>query len=233
MGKPAAASDYHALSTGCVGKDLVAEPGLDQARACQMGVTATPAAGGNRPAFLDLTSCDPNWFNLGSPAGGGSQVPLPPPAVPPGQELICGQNAQSDGPSYARHLPISLTATGIPTATPPPGNPFAPTLAANPSVAPAGRTTQVSGTGFPNNTTVTLALVPVGTPPTTNLAALPGTISLTTNGIGGFSNQLLMIMPHIPPGHYEIRAATPDATATLAFLLAPGTQQPPKFVNRH
>jgi hypothetical protein len=68
----------------------------------------------------------------------------------------------------------------------------------------------------------------MGTP-----AALPGAISVTTNGIGGFTNQLLMIMPHTPPGHYEIRAATPGATATLAFLVVPGTQEPPKFVNRH
>jgi hypothetical protein len=127
---------------------------------------------------------------------------------------------------------VSLTATGTPKP-PPPGNPFTPMLTANPPVAPAGRATQVSGTGFPNNTAVTLALVPVGTPPVANLATVLGATSVTTNGIGAFSNQILMVMPHTPPGNYEIRAAAPGATATLAFLVTPGSQEPPKFVNRH
>ncbi|HEY0804260.1 MAG TPA: hypothetical protein VGD84_04320, partial [Pseudonocardiaceae bacterium] len=52
---------------------------------CQIGVTATPHATGGRPALLDVTYCNPGDFDFRSPPGGGSQVPLPPPAAPPGQ----------------------------------------------------------------------------------------------------------------------------------------------------
>jgi len=82
-----------------------------------VAAAATPAATGKRPAFLDITYCYPQDFNRGTPAGGGSQVPLPPPAVPPGQELVC---AQGDGfPIYADHLLVSLTSTGVALPTPP------------------------------------------------------------------------------------------------------------------
>ncbi|HEY0804259.1 MAG TPA: hypothetical protein VGD84_04315 [Pseudonocardiaceae bacterium] len=229
--QPAGAGDYH-VTDACNGLELFVSSSGPSQPTCQIGVSVTPGATGSRPAFLDVTYCDRNSFNVGTPSGGGSQVPLPPPAAPPGKELVCGG---SDGPStfvYADHLLVALTANGT-SAPPPPGNPFAPTLTANPAVAPAGRTTQITGTGFPDNTAVTLALVPIGTPPNANLATIPGATSVTTNGIGGFTNKILLIMPHTPPGHYELRAATPGATATLAFLVAPGIQEPPKFVNRH
>ena len=236
-GKPAAAADYHVVTDACNGRTLfISTNGGPSQPSCQIGVTVAPSAAGNRPAFLDITYCDTRSFNVGTPPGGGSQVPLPPPAVPPGHALVCGVFQTPGGTIvavYASHMLVSLSTTGIPTSTPPPGNPFAPTLTANPPVAPAGRITQVSGTGFPDNAAVTLALVPVGTPPIANLATVSGATSVTTNGIGGFTGQILMIMPHTPPGNYEIRAATPGATATLAFLVTPGTQEPPKFVNRH
>ncbi len=232
LGKPAAGSDYHVASDACTGHriNLPQEGETTSQTSCQIGETATPGAAGSRPAFLDVASCDPFSFNFGPPPGGGSEVPLPPPAAPPGQELICGQG---DGPTYAQHLLVGLTAVGIPPRTPPPANPFAPTLIANPAVAPAGRTTQVTGTGFPDNTTVTLGLVPTGTAPTVNLATVPGVFSLTTNGIGGFVSQPMLIMPHTTPGQYEILAQAPGATAIAAFLVAPGNQEPPKFITRH
>jgi len=154
---------------------------------------------------------------------------VPPPAVPPGQELVCGQG---DGtPNIAQHVLVALTANGVAPATP--GQTFTPTLTALPAVAPAGRTTMITGTGFPDNTAVTLALVPLGTPATTNPATVVGSVSVTTNGIGGFANQAMLIMPHTTPGQYEVLGVAGSVGATLPFLVAPGTQEPPKFVTRH
>jgi hypothetical protein len=231
-GQPAAAGDYHKTSDNCTNLDMFfGNDGPDGPLSCQIGETVAPTAGGSRPAFLDVAYCDPFDFGRGEPSGGGSEVPLPPPAVGPGHELICGPD---DGrPIMAKHLLIGLTATGVPTGTTT-TNPFAPTLTASPPLAPAGRTTLLTGTGFPDNTTVTLGLVPAGTPTTASLAGVPGTTTVTTNGIGGFSNLVMLIMPHTTSGQYEILAqAAPTATATVAFLVTPGTQEPPKFVTRH
>ena len=228
-GQPAAGGDYHVASDTCTGLAMFfGNDGPDGPLSCQIGETVTPTTAGSRPAFLDVAYCNPFDFNFGTPPGGGSQVPLPPPAVAPGHELVCGT---PDGPSYARHVLIGLTATGLPTTTT--TNPFAPTLTDSPPLAPAGRTTLLTGTGFPDNATVTLGLVPAGTPTTASLAGVPGTITVTTNGIGGFANQIMLIMPHTTPGQYEILAQAPAAAATVAFLVAPGTQEPPKFVTRH
>lgn len=229
--QPNAAGDYRAATDTCTNTTLPTFGGM-----CAIGVTATPAAAGNRPALLDIAYCDPNEFPLSDPANDtGNRVP--PPAVPPGQELICGQNTGENGspsgPILAQHILVTLTANGVSPESAPPGQTFTPTLTALPAVAPAGRTTMVTGTGFPDNTTVTLALVPLGTPTTTSLATVPGSISTTTNGIGGFTNQLILIMPHTPPGQYEIMGTTATTNATVGFLVAPGIQEPPKFVTRH
>jgi hypothetical protein len=221
---PGRAADYQAATDTCTAKTLSLEPLIPN---CLVGETATPAAAGKRPAFLDITYCDPGEFDRGSPPGGGSQVPLPPPAVPPGEELSCGHG---DGfLFYASHLLVNLTSTGV--ALPPPS--FTPTLVANPPLAPAGRTTEVTGTGFPANATVTFALVPLGTAPTTNLNIVPGVRTATTNGIGVFTNQIMVLMPHTPAGGYEILATATTVNATTPFLITPGTEQPPKFVDRH
>jgi len=96
-----------------------------------------------------------------------------------------------------------------------------------------GRTTEVTGTGFPANATVTFALVPIGTAPTTNLNIVPGVRTTTTNGIGAFTNQIMVLMPHTAIGGYEILATATTVNATTPFLITPGTEQPPKFVDRH
>jgi hypothetical protein len=224
--QPDAAGDYRVATDNCTNNPLNPFVGT-----CAIGITATPAAAGNRPALLDIAVCDPDQFPLSDPANHtGNRVP--PPAVPPGQALICGQDVNPpQEPILAKHILVTLTANGMPPTVPNPA--FTPTLTAFPVVAPAGRTTLVTGTGFPDNTTVTLALVPLGTPTTTNLATVPGSISTATNGIGGFANQLILIMPHTPPGRYEIMGTTATANATVGFLVAPGIQEPPKFVTRH
>lgn len=224
--QPNAAGDYRLATDSCTNNQFGPFVG-----SCTIGITATPAAGGNRPAFFDIAVCDPGQFPLSDPANHtGNRVP--PPAVPPGQALICGPSDNPPpGPILAKHILVTLTANGVPPTVP--GQTFTPTLAALPTVAPAGRTAMITGTGFPDNTTVTLALVPLGTPTTTNLATVPGSVSTTTNGIGGFTNQLILIMPHTPPGHYEIMGTTATTNATVGFLVAPGIQEPPKFVTRH
>ncbi|HEY0804258.1 MAG TPA: hypothetical protein VGD84_04310, partial [Pseudonocardiaceae bacterium] len=140
----------------------------------------------------------------------------------------------------------STTTTSVPPTTtttppPPPVKPapptFVPTLTATPPLAPAGRTTQVSGTGFPTNTPVMFALVPLGTAPTANLSSVASVVHTTTDGSGNFTNQVMLIMPHVPTGHYEILAQAQfgkvPVTAAVNFLVAPGSQQPPKFAGRH
>ncbi len=222
---PGSAADYHAATDACTGTRLTREP---FSPTCQLGETATPAAAGKRPAFLDITYCDPQDFDLGTPPGGGSQAPVPPPAVPPGEELVCG-HGEGGFNFYAAHLLVSLTSNGVAPTQPS----FTPTLLANPPLAPAGRTTAVTGTGFPDNATVTFALVPVGTAATTNLAAVPGATTAVTNGIGAFTGQVMVLMPHTPAGGYEILATVTTVSASTPFLITPGTEQPPKFVDRH
>jgi hypothetical protein len=221
---PGDSADYQTGADACTGTRVTREPFVT----CQLGETATPAAAGKRPAFLDIAYCDPNDFDLTTPPGGGSEEQLPPPAVPPGEELVCGHG---DGFNfYAWHLLISLTSTGV--ALPPPPS-FIATLVANPPLAPAGRTTSVTGTGFPPNATVTFALVPLGTAPTVNLNAVPGATNATTNAAGTFTNQIMVLMPHTPAGGYEILATATAVSASTPFLITPGTEQPPKFVDRH
>ena len=221
VGQPNAAGDYRPVTDTCTNTTLN-QPN----QTCTIGVTATPATTGNRPAFLDIAFCDPNTF----PSGQATGSHIPPKPVPPGQELICGPR---DGPPFiADHILVSLIANGVPPTSIPPGQTFTPTLAAFPAVAPGGRTTFVTGTGFPDNTTVILALVPLGTPTTADLTTFPGSTPVTTNGIGGFT-QIMLIMPHTAPGQYEIMGSAGTANATTAFLVAPGIQEPPKFVNRH
>jgi hypothetical protein len=221
---PGNAADYRTATDACTGTTLMREPFKP---VCQLGEMATPAAPGKRPAFLDVTYCDPQDFNFGPPPGGGSQIPLPPPAVPPGEELVCGQRPESI--LYASHLLVGLTSTGVAPTRPS----FTATLLANPPLAPAGRTTAVTGTGFPDNATVTFALVPIGTAATANLATVPGAATATTNGIGAFTGQIMVLMPHTPAGGYEILATAATVSASTPFLVTPGTEQPPKFVDRH
>jgi len=40
-------------------------------------------------------------------------------------------------------------------------------------------------------------------------------------------------MPHTAIGGYEILATATTVNATTPFLITPGTEQPPKFVDRH
>jgi hypothetical protein len=228
---------------------------------CTVTVTDTPGGAGDRPAFLSVAYCFDNSGTVGSdlqPAdSSGSPVPssssAPTTTQPPDNNVFC---RTGDGiPAF--HQLVSLTGAGrtsttttppttttttpptTTTTTPPPTTTptFTPKVTAIPPLAPAGRTTAISGTGFPPNTQVTYALVAPNTDPATNLSAVPGFGTATTDGSGNFADQIMVIMPHTPAGQYEILATalfgrTP-VSASVGFIVAPGTEQPPKFVDRH
>lgn len=240
QGTPGGHADYSIASDGCTGVDLrgaSGEGGGDDS--CVISVANTPTAVGHRPAYLNVMYCYPGYF--AHTTNGDDEPPVP----VPGQELVCGR---PDGPQFARNMLISLDGSGVATSvatTPPtspttpvkPGQKFTPKLVASPPLVPAGRTTQVSATGFPPSVKVTFALVPLGTAPTVNLAQVPGVTTAQANGTGAFTSQVMVVMPHTPAGSYEILATTTFAgaqiVATLPFTVSPGTLQPPQFVIRH
>jgi hypothetical protein len=190
----------------------------------------------------------------------GSQAQAPGPVSPATPDPtpmapVCNPNAAGP-PVYSLHRLVPLNGAGLPpTTSPPPTTPvttrpvtpspvttpvFTPTLTTNPMVVPGGRTTQVSGTGFPASSPVVIAMRMPGTPLITDptlLAALPQAIHAVTDGTGAFTDQTLVVMPHTPAGTYPLEAICtgPSGTVTtvIDFLVVPGTEQPPQFVNRH
>jgi hypothetical protein len=243
---------------------FLAQPPAGPVLSCPVTVTDTPGAAGDRPAFLSVAYCSDNSeigigsvFQPGdiadSAAPSSSSAPSSTTQPPLDNNVFCptgnhvpafhqlvsltgaGQAATTTAP------PTTTTTTTPPTTTTtvPPTTPptFTPKVLAVPPLAPAGRTTAISGTGFPPNTQVTYALVPPNTDPTINLSTVPGFATATTDGNGNFANQIMVIMPHTPAGTYEILATalfgrTP-VSASVGFLVAPGSEQPPKFVDRH
>jgi hypothetical protein len=248
------------LSTG--GGLLLAQVASAPVPDCTVTVTDTPGGAGDRPAFLSVAYC---FFNTGGGTGSSDLQPAdssgsPAPSSsgaptttqpPPDNNVFC---RTGDGiPAF--HQLVSLTGAGqtSTTTTPPPTTTtappttttlpattpptFTPKVTAIPPLAPAGRTTAISGTGFPPDTQVTYALVAPNTDPATNLSAVPGFGTVTTDGSGNFADRIMVIMPHTPAGQYEILATalfgrTP-VSASVGFIVAPGTEQPPKFVDRH
>jgi hypothetical protein len=229
---------------------------------CAITVTDTPGAAGDRPAFLSVAYCSDNSdtgigfasevqaaasapSSSSEPPSSSTQPPLDNNVfcptgnhIPAFHQLVSltgnGQAATTTTPP-----PTTTTTTAPPTTTTTPAPPptFTPKVTAIPPLAPAGRTTGVSGTGFPPNTLVTFALVPPNTDPGINLGTVPGFATATTDGSGNFTDKIMVIMPHTPAGQYEILATalfgrTP-VSASVGFLVAPGSEQPPKFVDRH
>ena len=185
-----------------------------------------------------------------SDSASASETPTttaPPP--PPDPEVFCPNDPRQE--SFHQLVAMNGAGEGTSTTTPPPTTTttpppppttttppvFTPTLTATPPLAPAGRTTLVSGKGFPINTPVVFALVALGTPPDSDLTNVPALVKTQTDGSGNFNNQVMLIMPHLPPGQYEILAQAQigksPVTAAVNFLVAPGSQEPPKFAGRH
>jgi hypothetical protein len=238
---------------------LLAQP-AGPVLSCPITVTDAPGAAGDRPAFLSVAYCNDSGGGIGigsvfqpsdvsDSAVPSSTTTTQPPLdnnvfcptgnhVPAFHQLVsltgAGQALTTTTPPPTTTTTAPITTTTLPPTTPPT---FTPKVLAIPPLAPAGRTTEVSGTGFPPNTQVTFALVPPNTDATINLSTVPGFATATTDGSGNFTNQIMVIMPHTPAGTYEILATalfgrTP-VSASVGFLVAPGSEQPPKFVDRH
>jgi hypothetical protein len=125
-----------------------------------------------------------------------------------------------DGPdASALTFPVTLTGEGA-----------APTLVSSPTVTPAGRVIQVTGTGFPPGSTARLSLT--GMPGTTTAKASPG---------GSFQVPFV-VLPNTWTGRHpltaEVLPATAPAlsaplTAALEFVIVPGSPVPPDFDSRN
>jgi hypothetical protein len=232
--------DFTKTSDGCTGQTVgfttVPTTGAMAPQTCPVTVVAKPGAAGSRTAWLDVTYCrfKPNTNS----------------------NTVCAE----DFPYvlYASHLLINLTAVGVQPTTPPPpvtsnpppppvSNPpppppgsFSPRLTTSPEVVPGGRVTLVSGSGFPAGKPVTVAMLALGHAPLTSVAAvaaLPAAAVTTTDAGGSFRDLPLIVMAHTPPGTYPLEAITEGPSGpvavTIDFLVVPGTEQPPQFVNRH
>jgi hypothetical protein len=132
-----------------------------------------------------------------------------------------------DTPHGAGDRPGALEFTdsgGVPHVVGLAGSGTTPTVRVSPAVVPAGRVTTVTGTGWPADHSVTLAVAP-----------LPGHDRLTvvTAADGTFSAPLV-IFAHTLVGDWPITgtASGTSLTATTSLLVVLGTYQPPDFTTR-
>jgi len=102
---------------------------------------------------------------------------------------------------------------------------LAPRLLANPGVSPPGRTTTVSGQGFPPDHSVTV-----------RSDASVKTTRVRTDSAGNFSTDVL-IFPKSDPGGRTITASVdgvhPKIAAEAPLLVVRGSLQPPGLLIRH
>jgi hypothetical protein len=125
-----------------------------------------------------------------------------------------------DGPDDSPlTFPVTLTGEGA-----------APTLVSSPTVTPAGRVIQITGTGFPPGSTAKLSLT--GMPGATTAKASPG---------GNFRVPFV-VLPNTWTGRHPLTAEVVPATApglsapltaTLEFVIVPGSPLPPDFDSRN
>jgi hypothetical protein len=174
---------------------------------------------------------DPATGFIGSRSCAISVTDLPPaPGVrPAGLDItyctVTAPSAPCDGTSMPGHVLVGLTANGTrPT--------YHPQLTASPAVSPAGRVVHITGTGFPADATVVLALTNPGTPPATTPATLNAQLMKAggrTDADGALSLDLL-IMPETTVGTDPLQAIAVDlfgnqGAVQLPYLIVPGTQQ--------
>jgi hypothetical protein len=123
-----------------------------------------------------------------------------------------------DGPAASLTFPVTLTGAGQP-----------PSLTSSPTVTPAGRVIQVTGTAFPPGSTARLSLV-----------GMPGTTTATAGADGTF-HVPFVVLPNTWTGKHPLNADVLPATApgltgplraTLEFVIVPGSPVPPDFDNR-
>ena len=128
--------------------------------------------------------------------------------------------ATTDRPAL---LQFTDNATGSPHVVALTGSGTPPTMVASPPLNRSGAVSQISGTGWPPNKVVVVTLL-----------TTPIQVSVTTSSTGTFTVPLV-IFPHTPLGKKQLQGqvqAVPTITATIDFLVVPGSQLPPDFAER-
>jgi hypothetical protein len=105
------------------------------------------------------------------------------------------------------------------------GSGIQPAIKAAPPLAPPGAVSQITGTGFPANKPVQLAL-----------DLMPGQTTQPVADANGNFTFPLVIFPHTSPGNRVLHATVPAVPQLLPvnipFLVVPGSLQPPDFAER-
>jgi hypothetical protein len=117
----------------------------------------------------------------------------------------------TDNATGSPHI-VALTGSGTP-----------PTMVASPPLNRSGAVSQISGTGWPPNKVVVVTLL-----------TTPIQVSVTTTSTGTFTVPLV-IFPHTPLGKKQLQGqvqVVPQITATIDYLVVPGSQLPPDFAER-
>lgn len=117
----------------------------------------------------------------------------------------------TDNATGSPHV-VALTGTGTP-----------PKLVASPPLARSGQVSQVSGTGWAPNQVVVITLL-----------TTPIQVSVKASSTGTFTVPLV-IFPHTPLGKKQLQGqvqAVPQISATIDFLVVPGSLLPPDFGER-
>jgi hypothetical protein len=164
--------------------------------------------------------------------GAGTSVSMSPPST-----VFTGQTmTRVGGPKASFTQVIAIGTTPLPTptptvptpspsATPSPIPGFHPQMTLSPRVGPPGAVAIVAGTGFPPNTPLTLAWKPG-----------IGSMSVTTDATGAFSDHPQLIFPRDQLGLRALVATPSGVTATFLVVpppMSPGDSDVPlELVNR-
>lgn len=103
--------------------------------------------------------------------------------------------------------------TSIPSSSGSPSTSGTPTITLNPAVGPPGMVTQLTGSGFPAITTVTVTWSPG-----------IGSVTVQTDAFGGFTNWLLILPRDVLGDRQSVAAGYP--TAVAPFLVVPPSVEP-------
>jgi hypothetical protein len=109
---------------------------------------------------------------------------------------------------------ISVPPRGTIPTTLPPGTPGTPTLVLNPALGPPGTLVTVTGSGFPDNSTVIVSW-----------SVSSGSVPIHADGSGNlFPTVLPVLVPDVLGPRFAVASSTPPAQAP--FLVVPGSSEP-------
>jgi hypothetical protein len=178
-------------------------------------VQLSPAGATVFPGDYKLTAgaCDSHVL----PAGGSCRIDVRhrPTAVGARPAVL---TVAYTGPTGPLTFPVTLTGTGT-----------APTIKSSPTVTPAGRVIQITGTDFPPGSVEKLSLV-----------GMPGTTTAKAGSDGSFTVPFV-VLPNTWTGKHPLNADVQPGTApglsaplkaTLEFVIELGSPRPPDFSSR-